>query len=203
VFLWSGEVETAAEIIERLRLHAEKHSLGPYQSVALGLAGELSIKYGDVQVGIETVRGAMAALRAERHEILCTVFATAIAEGLGRTGRHDEALSTIDAAIREGARKDGSFDMPEMLRVKAELLRTMPVPDLPAAESCLLASLECARRYDSLAWELRTAISLARLYVEQSLNVRARDVLAAVYGKFTQGFRTADLRAARTLLAAL
>jgi predicted ATPase/DNA-binding winged helix-turn-helix (wHTH) protein len=200
VFLWSGDLDSASEIIEQLRLHAEKHSLGPYLSVALGLNGELLIKRGELASGIDMVRRAMTVLRAERHEILCTVFATAMAEALGNLGQYDEALATIDEAIAEGARKNGSFDMPEMLRVKGQLLSSMPVPDRREAESWLLRSLECARRYDSLAWELRTATSLARLLVEQGFRARAQDALAPVYGKFTQGFETADLRAARALL---
>jgi len=203
VFLWSGDLDSASEIIERLRLHAEKHSLGPYHSVALGLEGELSIKRGEVAGGIEMVRRSMAVLRAERHEILCTVFATAVAEGLGSLGQYDEALMTIDEALAEGARKNGSFDMPEMLRVKGQLLTTAPVLDPRAAEQCLLSSLDCSRRYDSLAWELRAATSLARLWAEQGFPRRARHALAPVYAKFEQGFLTADLAAARTLLQEL
>ena len=195
-----GNVRAASEIVERLRLHAEKYALGPYHSVALGLNGELLIKRGEFEGGIEMVRSAMTVLRAERHEILCTVFATAIAEGLGNLGQYDEALATIDEAIAEGALKNGAFDMPEMLRVKGQLLATAPARDRQAAERCLLSSLECASSCDSLAWELRTATSLARLWAEQGAPARARDALAPVYGQFAQGFETADLRAARTLL---
>jgi predicted ATPase len=76
----------------------------------------------------------------------------------------------------------------------------MPNPDVIEAERHFVRSLELARRQSSLAWELRTATSLARLRSLQGRRDEARDVLAPVYARFTEGFESPDLAAARHLL---
>jgi predicted ATPase len=75
--------------------------------------------------------------------------------------------------------------------------------DVANAEECFGQALECARRQDALSWELRSATSLARLYHRQGRTTQARKVLAPVYRRFTEGFKTADLLAANALLDAL
>jgi predicted ATPase len=84
--------------------------------------------------------------------------------------------------------------MPELLRIKGELL---------GAEEWFIRSLDLARRQGALAWELRAATSLARPWRGKRRAVQARALLAEVYGKFTEGFATADMRAAQELLRLL
>jgi predicted ATPase len=72
-----------------------------------------------------------------------------------------------------------------------------------AAEECLHRALEAAREQDALFWELRGALSLARLRVRQHRQDDARQILAPVYNRFTEGFETADLRSARAMLESL
>jgi predicted ATPase/DNA-binding winged helix-turn-helix (wHTH) protein len=106
VYVWCGDFERADEVVERLVVHAEKHSLGPYIPLALGLRGELSVKRGNF-AGVEVLRKVGETLRAGRHDLLQTVFATAMAEGLARAGRFDDALRTIDDALALAKRNDG------------------------------------------------------------------------------------------------
>jgi hypothetical protein len=88
--------------------------------------------------------------------------------------------------------------LPEVLRVNAELLLWRGAPGADAtAEAKLLRSLELAREQSALSWELRTALSLARLRVRQGRQAGARHVLKPVYDRFTEGFETIDLRSAR------
>jgi predicted ATPase len=76
----------------------------------------------------------------------------------------------------------------------------MPRPDWASAENCLMQALAVAREQSALAWELRSATALARLLSENGQHDRARDTLAPVYDRFTEGFETADLRIARQLI---
>ena len=85
--------------------------------------------------------------------------------------------------------------MPEVLRLKGELLLIQDESNTAVAEDCLLRSLDWARREGVLSWELRTGMSLARLRRNQDRIGEARDLLASVYGRFTEGFGTADLKA--------
>jgi predicted ATPase/DNA-binding winged helix-turn-helix (wHTH) protein len=203
VFLWAGEWQSAEEIIERIIAHAAKHSLGPYHAVGLGLKGALSIKRGNPDAGMGIVRASLEALYGNRHQILTTVFASDLAEGLAMSGQLDEALATIDGAIAEVGSSEESCDMPEMLRIKAQVLDRLSPNDAAKAEQCLRQSLDRARKQSALGWELRIATSLGQLWYRNGRTGEALGLLAPVYARFTEGFETADLKAARKLLEEL
>jgi predicted ATPase len=90
--------------------------------------------------------------------------------------------------------------MPEMLRIKGHILGSSARFDPPDAEKCLLQSLERARKQSALAWELRTATTLARLWSGQNRVADGAELLAPVCAKFTEGFDNSDLKAAKHLL---
>jgi predicted ATPase len=88
-----------------------------------------------------------------------------------------------------------------LLRVKGAILRQQENPEATvAAETCFAQSLDWARRQEVLSWELRTATSLAHLRRDQGRDDEARDLLAGVYARFSEGFETADLKTAKALL---
>jgi len=107
---------------------------------------------------------------------------------LSMTGRGDEALNTIDEAIALVEHNEDLFGMPELLRIKADILVSAQPADPVRAEGLLIQSLAMARQQSALAWELRTATSLARLWLTQGRFGEARDVLAPAYDRFTEGF---------------
>ena len=91
----------------------------------------------------------------------------------------------------------------ELYRLTGELLLHQTVPDAQHAEACFYQALATARRQQAKSLELRAAMSLARLWQRQGKRVEACRMLAEVYGWFSEGFDTADLREAQTLLDAL
>ena len=194
VFLWIGDWPAADAIIERLIAHAARHSLAPYHAIGIGLKGELSLRRGDVDAGIRLLRSCLETLHAD------PVFMGDLAEGLAAAGQLAEAFAVVDEAITHSERKGESFHTPEILRIKGELLASMPGGNLSEAEDWLSRSLQLARRQSALAWELRTTMSLALLRRKQGRQDEAHGALAAVYERFTEGFETSDLRAARQLL---
>jgi predicted ATPase/DNA-binding winged helix-turn-helix (wHTH) protein len=194
VFLWIGDWPAGGAIIERLIAHAQRHSLAPYHGVGVGLKGELSLRRGDVDTGIRLLRTCLETIPAN------PVFTGDLAEGLAMAGQFDEATAVIDEAIAYSERNGESFYTPEILRIKGELLASAPGANLSEAEDWLSRSLQLARRQSALAWELRTTTSLALLRRKQDRHGEAHAALAAVYGRFTEGFETSDLRAARRLL---
>jgi predicted ATPase len=200
VFLWRGDLDETERTIGRLVHHAEKHALGPYHAVGLALRGELAVKRGDF-AGVEALRHNMDVLRTERHELLQTVFATALAQGLAGAGQFGDAIEAIDLALGMTARNGGaSCDLPEILRVRGQLLVSKPAPDEEEGERCLLEALDCARRQKALSWELRAATTLARFRANRGRAVEARELVMSTYQRFTQGFQTADLLAAKAFL---
>jgi predicted ATPase len=91
----------------------------------------------------------------------------------------------------------------ELNRLEGELVLASAAPDENGAEASFRKAIALARRRDAKPWELRAATSLARLLARQGRREEARGLLAPIYGWFTEGFDTADLKAAKALLAEL
>jgi predicted ATPase len=91
----------------------------------------------------------------------------------------------------------------ELHRLHGELRLALPEPDHPGAEACFLRAMAIAREQQAKLWEIRAATSVGRLWAEQGRRAEAQDLLAPVYGWFTEGFDTADLKDAKALLGEL
>jgi tetratricopeptide (TPR) repeat protein len=126
-----------------------------------------------------------------------------LAEAMALTGDLDNALHLIDEQIVQIERPgwEERLSYAEILRLKGWMLSLKG--DVEGAERNFLASLEWARRQQAKMWELRTSTSLARLWQSQGKRLDAYELLAPVYGWFTEGFDTKDLAEARSLLAEL
>jgi predicted ATPase len=198
VFLWTGDWSEADRTIDRLIACAEKYSLRPYHAIGLGLKGELSLRQGDAQAGQNLLTACLDALEAGQHQSLTAVFISSLAIALARAGQLDEADAAIDRALAWGEPTRSHFHLPEMMRIKGELLASGS--HWSEAECWFSRSLDLAREQSALAWELRTATSLAQLWGRQGRSDKAARVLRPVYDRFTEGFDTPDLRAAKCLL---
>jgi predicted ATPase/DNA-binding winged helix-turn-helix (wHTH) protein len=203
VFMWNGDLDAGEAHIDRFIEQADRYSLAPYQAVGRGVKGELLVRRGEPESGIAVLRAALETLHSLRYELLTTAFSAAIAEGQAMMGRFDGALEAIDETIALVERNGDLFMMPELLRVKATILISAPEPESSKAEQCLLDSLDLADRQGGLAWQLRTATSLAHLRSGQGRPDEARDLLTPIYARFTEGFDNADLKAAARLLREL
>jgi predicted ATPase/DNA-binding winged helix-turn-helix (wHTH) protein len=203
VFLWTGDLENAEEHIDRLIARSESHSLAPYLAVGRGFRGELAIRRGDAVDGVRSLQDSLEKLHAMPYELLTTPLNIALAQGLAAIGRFAESATLIDETILTVEAKGDACYMPELLRARAGILLAMPRPDLKGAEKSLERSLELSRRQGARAWELRTAVDLAALLVAQGRLKNARELLQPLFESFDEGPHTADLEAARRLLANL
>jgi predicted ATPase len=111
----------------------------------------------------------------------------------------DRLAEALDEINRVGTR---AFE-PDMHRVQGELLRLVPDGDEAGAEACFQKAREMAQAQHARTLKLRAATSLARLWQQQGKRQKAHNLLAPIYGWFTEGFETADLREAKQLLEAL
>jgi predicted ATPase/DNA-binding winged helix-turn-helix (wHTH) protein len=203
VFLWAGDLRRAEEHINWFVSRAESYSLGPYRAVGRGFKGQLAIRRNDPRGGVESLQGSLAELRAARYEQVNALFNISLVQGLEAIGRFEEALTLIDESIRRVAARGDLCYMPDLLRVKGNILLSGPRPNHGGAEMLFMRSLELSRRQGARAWELRTAVDLATLMATRGRTADARTLLRPVFDQFVEGFDTADVKAAESLLATL
>jgi predicted ATPase len=156
---------------------------------------------GDADTGLRLLRTGVDELRETGFASRFTAFLGVLAEGLADTGQLAEGLATIDEALARSERNEDRWCSAWLLRVKGELVLLENKPDAVAvAEGYFRQALEWARRQGALSSELRAATSLARLWRGQGRTKDARELLAPVYDRFTEGFASLDLKIAKSFM---
>ena len=196
----NGDLVAADRYVAMLTHHAGRHGADVWLTYGRCLKGMVLIKRDEFDVGVPMLSAAVAQLRTARF-VHYTAFLAALAEGFAGTGEAVRALALLDEALAQSDKAEERWILAELLRLKGELVLLQDVPNAAAiAADHFQQSLEWARRQGALAWELRSATSLARLWHRQRKMSQARALLAAVYRRFTEGFDTADVVTAKTVL---
>ena len=200
VFLWCGDHPAAHQVLEKLMIHPNWHALPSLHATGYALQGALQIREGDIEQGIELVRSAVRSLREGRQNLYLAAAVCTLAKRLAAIGQFEEALRVVGEALADA--RDGAemSNFPELLRIQAEIFLALPQPDEARAEASLAHSLAVACEQGALSWELRASMTLARLRAKQGRGDEGRQQLSAVYARFTEGFGTVDLQAAKRLL---
>jgi tetratricopeptide (TPR) repeat protein len=202
----TGDFATADREIARLIEVAKRLNAHLWETAGRFLRGKLLVERGALAQGLLELRDAFETSDRTGWHMSYVEFKGALALGLVGTGRLDEALGALDEAMaEEGEEGHGhGWYSPELLRIKGQvLLQQAADQSVPAAEECFAQAARLAREQGALFWELRIGLSLARLRVSQGRSHEARAPLASVYDRFTEGFATADIQAARALLEEL
>jgi predicted ATPase/DNA-binding winged helix-turn-helix (wHTH) protein len=192
---WSGALITIAE----------QHVLSPWKVYGVILKSAGSVRSGMTLTQLEVLRAALQETEAiagfrHRRALLLGI----LAEGLAAAGKVDEARGVLAEPLAQGERGDADWCFAELLRIAGELALLDESPRAAEiAKSRFQRSLEITRTQGALSWELRAAMSLARLELGSGKVSNSCALLASVYGRFAEGFETEDLRAARMLLTRL
>jgi class 3 adenylate cyclase/predicted ATPase len=165
------------------------------------LRGWALVEQGQGEAGIEQIRQGIAAERATGSRT--ATHLALLAKACWHLGQREEGLRVVAEALAIGNSNGEGRWTAELYRLQGELLLTLASAHHAEAESCFQQALEVARRQQAKSWELRAAVSLARLWQRQGKRAAAHQLLAEVYGWFTEGFDTADLQEAKALLEAL
>jgi predicted ATPase len=160
--------------------------------------GWVKVKNGDVAEGISLLRSGSAAFRATRAEGNYSFFITLLAMACEIAGQIEEAVTLLDDALQMAERTGERWFAAELNRHKGRLL--LRQGHSAAAEELYRKALSIAEEQEAKLWELRAAVSLARLRRDQGRRAEAHDLLASVYGWFTEGSDTPDLKDAKALL---
>ena len=205
VTLMTGDLPAAERSIARLIAAATLSNAPYWQTAGRFLEGKLMIERREYAKGAAVLRDAFDAGKRTGSHASYPEFLGALAEALAGLGQLGEALDAVNEAIANaGQREDGQqWCVPELLRIKGDVLLQQDSDRSGLAEDCFDQAGEMACEQGALFWQLRVALSVARLRVTQGRHGAAGRILAPVYDRFTEGFGTADMRAARVMLDAL
>jgi predicted ATPase len=166
------------------------------------LRGWALAEHGQSAEGITQMRQSIAVLRAMGAEVMCPWYLGMLAETYGKAGQPGAGLDVLAEALHMVDQHGERVGAAELSRLHGELLLLQDALNEPQAEACFQEALAIARHQQAKSWELRAAMSLARLRQRQGQHAEARRLLAEVYAWFSEGFDTADLQEARALLEA-
>ena len=193
-----GDITAVDEWARQLVAVATEQGYPHFCGEGLVFLGWVAVKRGNVAEGMSLLRSGIAAYQAYGAQLLMPHNIALLAEACEIAGQIDEAMTLLDEALL-GIEKTGErWFVAEVYRQKGGLLQRRGQPE--AAEQLYRKALRIAREQEAKLWELRAAVSLARLRRDQGRRAEARDFLAPLYGWFTEGFATPDLNEAKALL---
>jgi predicted ATPase/DNA-binding winged helix-turn-helix (wHTH) protein len=202
IALWSGDLAAAEHYVEMLLDHSARHVLGRWRAFGRCYQGLLVIQRGDANEGLQLLRAAFA--EPATAGSAARLFAFVISAASRHAGQIADGLPAIEEASVQSELTEERWLIAELLRIKGEILLWRGSPGGAAeAESDFRRALDLARQQGALSWELRAATSLARLLSDQDRSADAMALLRPVYDQFTEGFATADMKAAQALLDTL
>jgi DNA-binding winged helix-turn-helix (wHTH) protein/predicted ATPase len=216
---WRRDVSETLKGAETVMVFCAEHGFEQYFSHARLQHGWALVAQGYTEEGLEQLRQGLSADLATGPALWRPYYFAVLAEGYGQAGAADEGLRVLNEALTIVQDTGERVWEAELSRLRGELLlHTRRQPSMPKgslahaaahtplvieAAACFHQALAVARQQQARVLELRAAMSLARLWQQQGKRTAARELLAPIYGWFTEGFDTADLQEARALLEEL
>lgn len=194
------QVQHEAEAVLAL---AMEHGFPQWTAAGTLLRGWALAVQGQVEDGIEQMRQGLTATRMAGSEVAQPGRLTYLAQIYSQVGYAREGLQLLDEAQTIVHETRGRMYEAEIHRLRGELLLQLASDKLNEAEHCFHQALDIARHQEAKSWELRAAMSLSRFWQHQNKRDEVRELLASIYGWFTEGFNTADLQNAKALLEEL
>jgi class 3 adenylate cyclase/predicted ATPase len=200
---YCGNYDAANELLEELAVLAEEKGAPFRKAEGVLRRGYILTLTGKAAKAVEMVSNGIALWRSAGSTIFTPEHEFMLAIAHADSGQFDEAWRLISKAMTAMQSTKERWCEAEVNRVAGEIALKSPERDVAKAQAYFERSLIVARAQEAKSWELRAAMSMARLLSDQGKLQTARDLLAPIYDWFTEGFDTSDLRQARTLLAAL
>jgi predicted ATPase len=201
--LQCGNYAAANAAVDELIALADEKGTPYFKALGTAARGWLFARIGKASDAIRAIASGMASLRSAGTSLYEPVHLWHLALAYAELGQPDDARRCINDAIEKVQRSNEKMSEAEVNRIAGEIALKSVTPDTEKAEKYFDRALAVARQQQTKSWELRAAMSLARLWHSQGKVEQARELLAPVYGWFTEGFDTLDLREAKALLAEL
>ena len=196
---WTGEdVDQTLHRAETVIALSTEYGFSMFQLLATMVRGWCLAVLGQPEVGIAQLHQGVSLWRSSGAEVGIPFMLTLLADAYGKAGQPEEGLKQlVEAELSMQIRNERVYET-ELHRIRGELL--MSVRDFAGAENSFREAIAVARRKSAKLFELRAAARLAGLWRDQGKRDKARELLAPVYGWFTEGFETRDLKEAKALL---
>jgi predicted ATPase len=164
------------------------------------LRGRLFALTGKASDAVQTITSGITALRSTGATAMLPSYLSDFAGAYAELGQFDDARRCIGEAMTAVETTKEKWFEADIHRTAGEIALISPERDTVKAEAYFERALAVARAQQAKSWELRAAMGIARLWRDQGKREEARDLLAPVYGWFTEGFDTLDLKEAKALL---
>ena len=158
---------------------------------------------GDAADAVHMITSALSAYHSTGATVFMPWYLSTLARAYAKLGQFDDAWRRIDEAITTTDTTKEMWSEAEVHSIAGEIALVAPERGAAKAQEYFERALEVARKQQAKSWELRAAMSLARLWRDQGKVREAHELLAPVYGWFTEGFDTRDLKEAKALLGTL
>lgn len=192
--IWTGDLDKAQKSLNTFSRIAETNVFGPYIAASLGMKGAIAIRSGQPDEAVSWLEESLAQLHGMRYELLTTSFEIALAEGMILSGEHARAQPLVDHAIKHCRQSGDAFALPELLRLKASIIKALDGNGTNELMRVLKESIDMSREQGARAWEWRTTMDLARLELEQGRAEQARSLLKPCRDEASEGCDTMDRR---------
>jgi predicted ATPase len=202
VYQWCRDVLAVHEHAEAAVALATAQGFSLWAAWGTSFHGWALAMQGRGEEGMAQVHQGIAAYRATGAMLFVPYLYTVLAEVADHLGHTADGLQALEEA-HTLVEQEERWWQAEVYRLRGVLLLRQPGTPQTEAEAWLQRALDVARRQEAKSLELRTAMSLARMWQQQGKRAEAYDLLAPIYGWFTEGFYTVDLQEAKALLAAL
>ena len=200
---WCRDVSVVREHAEAAVALSTAQGFPQWAAWGTTLGGWALAMQGQGEAGLALVRQGIAAWRAIGAVLNVPYLCTVLADVAAHLGHPADGLQALGEAHTLVEQHDERYWEAEVCRLRGVLLLRQPGASQAEAEAWLQQALDVARRQEAKSLELRAAMSLSRLWQQQGKQAEARELLAPVYGWFTEGFDTKDLQEAKALLEAL
>jgi predicted ATPase len=192
-------VAAKTQVDEAIEL-AEEKGASYIKTIAMMTQGWLFALAGDASRAVQAIPSSMAAYRSGGATLETPLVLSGLAKAHAKLGQFDDALRCIEEALTAAETSGERWSEADIHRLAGEIALASPERNWNKAQDHFQRALAIARDQKARSWELRAAMSLARLWRDQSKRAEALELLTPVYSWFTEGFDTLDLREAKTLL---
>jgi predicted ATPase len=199
VHCYRREVSEVKDWADRTITLTTQHGIELWKLSGMMCRGWAMATQGQAKEGIEQICHGLDAWSASGARTLLPLYLSLLAEAYMKIGQIEEGLTALEQALTRVENSGERFWEAELHRLKGELLSRWGA-DVGKIKLEFLKALEIARRQGAKSWELRATVSLSRLWQAQGRKEEARQMLADIYGWFTEGFDTVDLKQAKSLL---